>query len=967
MNRELSNQVLKLNGREFAIQGVIGRGASCVVYRAICPDKTEHLLKEYNPRNIATYRDKDGFLCLENEADRAEFEAGLVRFREGHAKQRELRLDSDLKNVTSNVQDIYCANGTEYIDMTCFAGDSYENVQEKSVYNLLRRMKAVAQVVGNYHRAGLLHLDIKPANIFTLPETCEMVMLFDFDSVVSKASITAGGARSYTLSWAAPEQINPTKRRHICEATDIFAVGEMFFFQLMGRHSEVEERRSFASYSFDHKAHIFENVSPKVFPLLEDLLHHTICVSAKQRYQTTAELVEQLDKIIKIADPKEPYLKSSLPAVQEFFVGREGEIQEIHRMLNENRILFLNGFGGIGKSELAKHYAEEHKDDYDAIIFAPYVSDVKMLLLDDNAIPLYNFTPYPEEKPEEYCARKLKKLRELCDERTLFIVDNLDCEDDPDLNKLLDLGCKLLITTRRDFSGFGKPQLYVDKLANAKKIREIFDKYYKVQNEVESACVDEIIVILEGHTMAVELVAKQIEAEWATAEEIIVKLKESGVAGIGDSSVDSGKDGFASRNTYAHVKALFNLAVFRKSTNALYVLGNLAFVPHTGIDRKLFSTWCELDKHGGKPVVNDLIKTGWIRQDKNSKTISLHPLLAEVIHAASVEDDFSSLLKNLTKHINAEDEGAVIPVSERMFLELMSIQIMRAVKMYHYSSNDISSVLMGIGNFFYRNIKYDIAEEAFSLSLKIRQENDDFNSYGCVLSRASVGLMIATIGGQVHDTDKIQEGIAILDSCLEVLYSGIDGHDDLYEEICGVYNYLAMAYEDLPDVDKSLDMYKCGLNILENRVEKRKNDYLGIAIFYNNIGHLYENAVADYTRACENYEKALTYYRKIASKNSHVIKTLYHLGSIYANESYPGFDLSKARSLAREAFPIAKELFDCKHPLYVHTIYLYGKVELLLGNKEEGKLFLQQAYDVYMNNLRDDNPRLIWLKKVLAQ
>ena len=107
MSRELTNQVLILDGREFAIQAVIGQGASCVVYRAECPDKTEHLLKEYNPRHIAMYRESTGELCLESEEDREEFEAGLVHFREGHTKQRELRLDSDLKNSTSNVQGIY--------------------------------------------------------------------------------------------------------------------------------------------------------------------------------------------------------------------------------------------------------------------------------------------------------------------------------------------------------------------------------------------------------------------------------------------------------------------------------------------------------------------------------------------------------------------------------------------------------------------------------------------------------------------------------------------------------------------------------------------------------------------------------------------------------------------------------------------------------------------------------------------
>lgn len=50
-------------------------------------------------------------------------------------------------------------------------------------------------------------------------------------------------------------------------------------------------------------------------------------------------------------------LKSTLPSRPAFFVGREKEVEEVHKKLSENDIVFLSGVGGIGKTELAKYYA----------------------------------------------------------------------------------------------------------------------------------------------------------------------------------------------------------------------------------------------------------------------------------------------------------------------------------------------------------------------------------------------------------------------------------------------------------------------------------------------------------------------------------------------------------------------------------------------------------------------------------
>ena len=202
-------------GKRYTITEMIGRGSSCAVYKAV-DGKAEHLLKEYNPRAISITRTDDGMMRVA-EDEQESFCAGLVRFQAGYEKQLDLRQTDELRNSTSNIQDIFDANGTRYIDMTLFTGSTYTDIREKSLYDLCKRMKAVTQVVGNYHKAGLLHLDIKPDNIFAIPETCELVMLFDFDSVVEKCDIPKSVGLSYTKTWAAPEQTVASPSRNLCK------------------------------------------------------------------------------------------------------------------------------------------------------------------------------------------------------------------------------------------------------------------------------------------------------------------------------------------------------------------------------------------------------------------------------------------------------------------------------------------------------------------------------------------------------------------------------------------------------------------------------------------------------------------------------------------------------------------------------------------------------------------------------
>lgn len=919
MNRILlkNNSVVTFSerpGLEFNIDKLIGKGSSCVVYHAVCSDNTEHLLKEYYPKHLEIERDTEARISA-TEKDKDAFEQGLRRFQGGCERQKAIRLSNEnLKNFTCNVQGYYKANGTEYIDMTCFNGQTYDNVQEKSVYDLALRMRTLTQVVGNYHKAGLLHLDIKPENIYVRPtnETVEDVMLFDFDSVVAVDDVRNSKALSCTKTWAAPEQLLADKRKVICPATDLFAIGEIIFYQLIGRHSTQAERRSFVKkYEYDYEADIFKDVNPKVFVLLNELLSHTICGVVSKRYQSADELIAKLNEIIKIADPKEPYLKSSLPSVQNFFVGRDDEIEEIHEKLNENNILFLKGIGGIGKSELAKHYARAYEKDYDVIIFAPYVSDVNMLIQDDVSIPIHNFYNYPGETSEEYCVRKLRKLQELCHERTLFIVDNLDSDEDENITKLFDLQCKVVITTRMDFSDYGYgQQLNLDSIQNRKEVRSIFDKYYtKALSGKEDVCVDEIIDLIAGHTMTVELLAKQMMAGRVTPNKMLAKLKEGGISESGKEKVRMGKDGIlAAQSAYAHIQTLFDLSEIEDDEK--YVLANLSLIPYTGISTELFHDWCELEDY---EAINRLIVEGWIRLDEEKDCISLHPVIKEVSKFLLYDNDFviNQLLSNATE---------VVPYSIGKSTKHIYFEIMAYLLKKNYL-NDIVSDFLAIVPFYLckfgdKQLMIKSTQKALDISKRLYGENS--------INVAKVLNDQGVLYKEFKMNSSAEENYL---NALKIILDSGESEDMIISDL---YNNLAVLYGDIGIFEKAKKYYELAIDFLNNNSADTGKE---LATVYCNFGLFYLE-LNDFVLAKKMLNKSLEMSISIFGENHSAVAWMYNnLGGLYLESG----DFNIAKEYFLKALDIRMDVLGEDHIDTLLVMSNLASVRSKQGQLDEAK------------------------------
>ena len=112
---------------------------------------------------------------------------------------------------------------------------------------------------------------------------------------------------------------------------------------------------------------------------------------------------------------------------------------------------FFKAWGGIGKSEIAKKYAELFRSRYSTIVFARYVSGLQELFC-GNEILIENLQRNEQETIEAWYQRKINVFRRIVNERTLLIIDNFDTDNATCLEDILSCPCHVLITTRNEIT-----------------------------------------------------------------------------------------------------------------------------------------------------------------------------------------------------------------------------------------------------------------------------------------------------------------------------------------------------------------------------------------------------------------------------------------------------------------------------------------------------------------------------------
>ncbi len=994
MNRILDvGYVLKISDKDYIIKKVVGKGASSVTYLAE-HNKTEHILKECNPLGISMHRNEDGVLIADTKLGEEKFFDCRSRFKAGVDNHLLFRLTDDLKNVTSNIQDVYDVNGTLYIDMTFFDGDTYDNVVDKTLYDIFRRMKALAQVVGHYHKLGYLHLDIKPQNIYTIPETPEMVMMFDFDSVVQQDDIDALISSSYTDAWAAPEQKMRKYRNQICNATDFFAIGEIIFYKLFGRHSTEEDRYSFSQYEYASKNKLFENVNPKAFPMITELFHKTLSCSVKKRYKSAGELISKLDELIELTKLNKPYLKSSFVVPKTFFIGRDVELAVVHESFQKSNIQFLSGIGGIGKSELAKNYAKIHVEngDYNTVLFTTYNGSWMMLINDDSSINITNFERFPEEKELDYYRRKMRKLGELVDERTLFIIDNLNEDEfEGEVQKqwkdILGLGCKILITTRQQEWNY--PIQYINIFTERENLIALFQNYCDIKIEADLKAVQEIIDYVGGHTLTIELIARQTKASFLTPEEMLVKLKEHGISKSGKEKIMSEKDSHQSRKTaFEHITSLFDIADLNEQEK--YVLTNMSLIPSEGIKAELFAEWCELKDYD---AVNSLIGSGWMERDEDA--IKMHPVVAEVAIVnclSSMPELCKTMLENLTEYLEPyanRNYQSYMPVDRDMIFfcnlakhivcQKIELEIIPEIltniskfisefgnidevalcrkyaievclQLYGEDDSNTATAISNLG-IFYRDIgDYERALHYLNKSTMIRKRIYGFKHIDVASSFNSLAMLYLGMGDTRQALHYAKKAFRIKKKLLGYKHSSI----------AVLLSNIGLIYKSLGNFGRAKHYYQKALDI---QMEISGVYHLNVATYLNNLAMLYRE-IGDYEQALEYSIKGLDIREGLLGQHSiEACQSLDNIGSIYGDMG----DFGQAIVYSKKSLEGLIMLCGEQHPTISTALCNAGYLHEMIGELDRAENYYSSAYEMRKELLGNNHEQTKLVKERLLK
>lgn len=440
----------------YIIDGVLGSGATCIVYDAHFVDslgnKKEVKLKECYPYGLLVERTNNNLVWSKED----EKTSAMANFESSYNILSQMQNEESVKDATIYTLDMFEANNTRYIATIPTFGESYDKCSNDDILDIVTTCLALTNAVGKLHKLGYLHMDIKPENFIAFNDHTNKgknVALFDMDTFIPFDEINNNTLKgvSYSEDWAAPE-VKSRRFNKLCPATDIFSIGVVLFERIIKRMPYCLDSMSYAEWTFDERF-APGKVSPEAQRLVSEIFHKTLASSIKKRYQSTDELSKALNELLNIINKKN-YIISSFPTNTCTFVGRETEIAELHKGIKDTGKVFVSGFGGIGKSEIVKKYINIYSKDYDSISFVRYTGS----LIDD--LKAISF------KDDIDSQDRIEVLKVLCNERTLIILDNFDVtidHDEPVFDALLDLKCSLIITTRSDFSEV-KPNSYFIKL-----------------------------------------------------------------------------------------------------------------------------------------------------------------------------------------------------------------------------------------------------------------------------------------------------------------------------------------------------------------------------------------------------------------------------------------------------------------------------------------------------------------------
>ena len=337
----------------YEILGLVGAGGMGEVYRARDPRLGREVAIKVLPEGMALDRDR------------------LARF------EREGRAVAALNHPNIlTVYDVGTHEGVPYVVTELLQGETLRELASRRVptpRQVLAFAVQIAQGLDAAHAKGVVHRDVKPANVFVTVDGRVKLLDFGLAKLVdrgtsdsrepTKSSPTQAGRLLGTVAYMSPEQ---ARALPLDERTDLFSFGVLLYELLSGRHPFLKETTvgtltAIVEETPPELSSVVRGLSPAVSGIVRRCLEK----EREQRFRTAHDLALSLEAVLQapagsaaLQDVEE---KSPYPGLSSFtekdaaqFFGREAEAAALWERLRSRHLSGVIGPSGAGKTSFVR-------------------------------------------------------------------------------------------------------------------------------------------------------------------------------------------------------------------------------------------------------------------------------------------------------------------------------------------------------------------------------------------------------------------------------------------------------------------------------------------------------------------------------------------------------------------------------------------------------------------------------------
>jgi TolB-like protein/predicted Ser/Thr protein kinase len=185
-----------------------------------------------------------------------------------------------------------------FISMAFIEGQNLRKKIESGPLELEEALRIATQVAEGMqiaHKKGVVHRDIKSANIMVTEDNQAKIMDFGLARITGTTLLTQEGAAMGTIAYMSPEQ---ARGKEVDHRTDIWSFGVVLYEMLTGELPFKGEHEQAVVYSIrKDKPRPITEVNAEIPPSIEQVVDKALEKDADKRYQQVDELLDDLKSI----------------------------------------------------------------------------------------------------------------------------------------------------------------------------------------------------------------------------------------------------------------------------------------------------------------------------------------------------------------------------------------------------------------------------------------------------------------------------------------------------------------------------------------------------------------------------------------------------------------------------------------------------------------------------------------------